>query len=193
MSRDSTTAYYVAQAIDNLWSQGKNSPTVRDITGECFKDVPPSAPLMQIVRNQIGGALRVLSELGRLGHPVTPYYFKLPVRNGTRLIPLDTVARRKCVPLSAGPRGTFGVRMVESRDDPLLLEALGQAKVMTAGTVKEFEKRQRQAKEGGLLSRVLVDVRDPSWFEQALLNADPQLGLPLTGEVTDVTPEPGPA
>ena len=179
MARDSTTAYFIAQAIDNLWTSGMTEPRVREITAEYVKDVPPTIPLMRIVRDHIGGALKVLSELGRLGHPVTAHYYKLPVRNGRRLIPLDTVSRRKCVPLSAGPKGTSGVRMVESKDDPLLLEALGQTKVMTAGAVKEFEKRQGQAKDTGLLTDVLADVRDPSWFDQALLEADPQLVLPL--------------
>jgi hypothetical protein len=101
------------------------------------------------------------------------------VRNGARLIPIDTVNRRKCVPLTAGARGTSGVRKVESKDDPLLLEAFSQTKVMVAGSLQEFEKKQQQAQQSGLLTKPVADVRDPSWFDQALLGATPQLTLPL--------------
>lgn len=182
MSKETTYDYYVAQAIQNVWDRGKPECLIREVTAELFKDMPVSPPLVKIVRDHVGGALRVLSALGRLGHPVTAYFFKLPVRQGARLVPLDTVNRRKCVPLSAGPKGTYGVRMVATKDDPLFLEALGQLKVMMAGGVKDFERKQEEAADTGLLSRLIADVRDPNWFEQALLEANPQPALPTATE-----------
>jgi hypothetical protein len=193
MSRDSTIVYVVAQAIDNLWQRGSSAPEIHEIAVETFKGVPPSKPLKDIIRSNVGAALRVLAELGRLGHAVTPYYYKLPVRNRARLIPPDGPHRRKCVPLAAGPKGTAGVRKVETKDDPLLLEFLEQTKVMTAGSVKEFENKQRQANESGLLTKLLADVREPAWFEQALLVADPQLSLAIDANPMDGEPGMEPA
>lgn len=179
MAKDSTSAYHVAGAIEHLWNAGKQDPTIRDITVEAYKDAPPSVPLQQIVRNQIGPAIRILAELGSLAHPVTTFYYRQRVRGGVRVIPTDTINRRRCVPTAAGARVTAGIRKVESKDDPLLLEMLGQNNVMLAGSVRAFEKQQQQAKDGGLLTKVVADVRDPSWFDQALLGANPQLTLPM--------------
>lgn len=179
MAKDSTAAYRVADAIEHLWNAGKIDPSIRDITAESIKDMPTTAPLMQIVRNQIGSAIRILAEMGSLSHPVTAFYYKLRVKNGARVVPLDQPNRRKCVPTAAGARGTAGVRKVESTDDPLLLELLGQNNLMLAGSVRAFEKQQQQAQQSGLLTAPVSDVRDPAWFDQALLSANPQIALPL--------------
>jgi hypothetical protein len=74
---------------------------------------------------------------------------------------------------------------VESTDDPLLLEMLGQNNVMLAGSVRAFEKQQQQAQQSGLLTAPVADVRDPAWFDQALLGANPQLSLPMGGGSTE--------
>jgi hypothetical protein len=185
MAKDSTAAFCVADAIERLWTAGKADPSIREITAESVKDMPTTAPLMQIVRNQIGSAIRILAEMGSLSHPVTAFYYKLPVRNRARVIPPDSVNRRRCVPTAAGARGTAGVRKVESTDDPLLLEMLGQNNVMLAGSVRAFEKQQQQAQQSGLLTAPVADVRDPAWFDQALLGANPQLSLPMGGGSTE--------
>lgn len=192
MAKDSTAAYHVADAIEHLWNAGRLDPTIREITNESIKDMPTTAPLIQHVRNQIGVAIRILAEMGSLSHPVTAFYYKLPVRNRVRVVPLDSPTQRKCVPTAAGARGTAGVRKVESTNDPLLLELLAQNSVMLAGSVKAFEKQQQQAQQSGLLTTPVADVRDPSWFDQALLTDNTQLTLPITSGRVGGEPEPEP-